>query len=79
LGANRTPKGTSFVNGEAITLMVDDGTAFALTWTDATWGGSGVVWETDSGSAPTLATTGYTTIVLWKVGGQVYGARVGNN
>jgi hypothetical protein len=79
LGASRTPKGTSFVNGEAITLMVDDGTAYALTWTDATWGGSGVVWETDSGSAPTLTTTGYTTIVLWKVGGQVYGARVGNN
>jgi hypothetical protein len=79
LGASRTPKGTNFINGEAITLMVDDGTAYALTWTDATWGGSGVVWETDSGSAPTLATTGYTTIVLWKVGGQVYGARVGNN
>jgi len=79
LGASRTPKATNFANGEAITLMVDDGTAYALTWTDATFGGSGVVWETDSGSAPTLATTGYTTIVLWKVGGQVYGARVGNN
>jgi hypothetical protein len=79
LGASRTPKATNFANGEAITLMVDDGTAYALTWTDATFGGSGVVWETDSGSAPTLTTTGYTTIVLWKVGGQVYGARVGNN
>ena len=78
LGANRTPKATNFAAGEAITLMVDDGTAYAITWTDATWGGTGVIWETDAGVAPTLSTTGYTTIVLWKVGTQVYGARVGN-
>ena len=78
LGANRTPKATNFAAGEAITLMVDDGTAYAITWTDATWGGSGVIWETDAGVAPTLSTTGYTTIVLWKVASQVYGARVGN-
>lgn len=78
LGANRTPKGTNFTNGKAVTLMVDDGTAYTLTWTDATWGGSGVVWKTDNGIAPTLNTSGYTVIVLWEVGGQVYGARVGN-
>lgn len=78
LGANRTPKATNFAAGEAITLMVDDGTAYAITWTDATWGGTGVIWETDAGVAPTLSTTGYTTIVLWKVSTQVYGARVGN-
>jgi hypothetical protein len=79
LGAARTPKATNFAAGEAITLMVDDGSNFTITWTDATWGGSGVVWLTDSGVAPTLATTGYTAIVLWKIGTQVYGARVGNN
>ncbi len=79
LGANRTPKATNFAAGEAVTLMVDDGTAYTITWTDATFGGSGVVWKTDSGSAPTLNTTGYTVIVLWKVSTQVYGARVGNN
>lgn len=78
LGASRTPKATNFANGESVTLMVDDGTAYTLTWSDATFGGSGVVWKTDSGSAPTLNTSGYTAIVLWKVGGQVYGARVGN-
>jgi hypothetical protein len=78
LGANRTPKATNFVAGEAVTLMVDDGTAYTITWTDATWGGSGVIWATDSGVAPTLATAGYTTIILWKVSTQVYGARVGN-
>jgi hypothetical protein len=78
LGANRTPKATNFAAGEAITLMVDDGTAYALTWTDATFGGSGVVWKTDGGVAPTLNTSGYTVIVLWKVSTQVYGARVGD-
>ena len=78
LGAARTPKATNFAAGEAITLMVDDGSAYAITWTDATWGGSGVVWKTDGGNAPTLNTTGYTVITLWKVGTQVYGARVGD-
>jgi hypothetical protein len=79
LGANRTPKATNFAAGEAITLMVDDGSAYTITWTDATWGGSGVVWKTDYGVAPTLNLIGYTAIVLWKVGTQVYGARVGDS
>jgi hypothetical protein len=78
LGASRTPKATNFAAGEAITLMVDDGAAFTITWTDATFGGSGVVWKTDGGVAPTLNTSGYTAVVLWKVGSQVYGARVGD-
>ena len=78
LGANRTPKATNFAAGEAVTLMVDDGTAYTLTWSDSTFGGSGVVWKTGGGNAPTLNTTGYTVIVLWKVGTQVYGARVGD-
>jgi hypothetical protein len=78
LGASRTPLATNFAAGEAITLMVGDGTAYTLTWTDATFGGSGVVWKTDGGVAPTLNTSGYTTIVLWKVSTQVYGARVGD-
>jgi hypothetical protein len=78
LGASRTPKATNFAAGESVTLMVDDGTAYTLTWTDATFGGSGVVWKTDGGVAPTLNTSGYTVIVLWKVSTQVYGARVGN-
>lgn len=78
LGANRTPKATNFAAGEAVTLMVDDGTAYTLTWSDSTFGGSGVLWKTGGGNAPTLNTTGYTVIVLWKVGTQVYGARVGD-
>ena len=76
LGASRTPKGTNFVEGQAVTLMVNDGTAYTITWTDTTFGASGVTWV--GGSAPTLATIGYTVIELWKVGSQVYGALVGS-
>ena len=73
LGANRTPQATNFANGQMMTLMVDDGTSRTISW-----GAVGVIWSSDLGGAPTLATTGYTTIVLWKVGGQIYGSRVGN-
>jgi hypothetical protein len=76
LGASRTPKATNFVAGESVTFMVDDGTAYALTWTDATWGTGGVKWT--GGTAPPLATSGYTVIQFWKVSTQVYGALVGN-
>lgn len=78
LGDDRTPKATNFAAGEAVTLMVDDGSAYSITWTDATFGTGGVEWKTDGGNAPTLNTTGYTVITLWKVGTQIYGARVGD-
>ena len=78
LGASRTPKATNFAAGESVVLMVDDGSAYTLTWTDSTFGGSGVVWKTNGGVAPTLNTSGYTVITLWKVSTQVYGARVGD-
>ena len=76
LGASRTPKCTNFVAGESVTLMINDGTAYTITWTDATWGTGGVIWK--GGTAPTLATTGYSVIQFWKVSTQVYGASVGN-
>jgi hypothetical protein len=73
LGASRTPGQANWATGQSMTLMIDDGTAFAITWTTL-----GVVWETNAGVAPTLATTGFTVIVLWKVGSTIYGARVGD-
>ena len=76
LGASRTPKGTNFTAGQSVTLMINDGTAYTITWTDATFGTGGVIWV--GGTAPTLATTGFTVIELWEVGTQVYGALVGN-
>jgi hypothetical protein len=76
LGASRTPKATNFAAGESITLMVDDGSAYTLTWTDSTWGTGGVTWV--GGDAPELATSGYSVIQFWKVGTKVYGAYVGD-
>lgn len=70
LGANRTPTATNFAAGESITLMIADGSAYAVTWTTI-----GVVWV--GGSAPTLPTSGYGVIQLWKVATTVYGAYVG--
>lgn len=77
LGANRTPKATNFQNGQSVLMGIDDGSAYTLTWTDATFGGSGVKWL--GGTAPTLATSGLTWVALWKVGGQVYGNSPGSS
>jgi hypothetical protein len=75
LGASRTPKGTNFAAGESITLRINDGTAYTITWTDATFGTGGVIWV--GGTAPTLDTTNWTVVVLWKEGSQVYGKSIG--
>ena len=70
LTANSTP--TSSLNaGESMTLMIDDGTAYTVTWPSMTW-------KTNGGVAPTLNLTGYTVVVLWRVGATLYGARVGD-
>lgn len=70
LSASSTP--TDSLNaGESLTLMIDDGTAYAITWPSVTW-------KTGGGTAPTLNTTGFTVIILWKVGSTLYGARVGD-
>ena len=60
-----------FSAGQAVTLMIDDGTAYTVTWPTMTWVNNG-------GSAPTLATSGYTVIALWKVSTTLYGALVGD-
>jgi len=70
LTANSTPT-DSLVAGESILLMVDDGAARTITWPSVTWVNNG-------GVAPTLATTGFTVISLWKVSSVLYGALVGD-
>lgn len=64
---------TTFTNslaaGQSITLMIDDGTAYTVTWPTMTWVG---------GAAPTLVTTGYTVVELWQVSTTLYGAFVGS-
>lgn len=58
--------------GQSLTLMIDDGTGYALTWPTITWKNNG-------GSAPTLATSGYTVVTLWKDSSTLYGAFVGSD
>lgn len=72
LGANRTPTVSGWVSGDAVYLKIADGTAFTITWTTI-----GVVWI--GGSAPTLATTGWTHVVLWRVGSVYYGKNIGDS
>lgn len=67
LGANTTFT-ESLADGEYVTLMIDDGSAYTITWPTTTWVG---------GSAPTLETSGYNIIELWHVNGTLYGAFIG--
>lgn len=58
----------SLANGQSITLMINDGTNYTITWPTMQW---------IYGSAPVLNSTGYNVIVLWKVDSVLYGAYVG--
>ncbi len=54
----------ALTTGQAVLLAIDDGTAYTITWPTITW---------VPGSAPTLQTTGYTFILLFKIGSTLYG------
>ena len=71
LSGNSTPTFASGWNdGESILIMVDDGTGSVISsFPTMKWSG---------GSAPTLATTGYSVITIWKVGGVFYGISAGS-
>ncbi len=73
LTSNSTPTAGNWASGQALTLLVDDGASYTITWTSLS-----VTWKTDMSAAPTLNTSGYTVVQLWKVGTVIYGARVGN-
>ena len=70
LSGDSTPT-DSLSEGESITLMINDGTSYTITWPTITW-------VNNLGVAPTLATSGYTTIIIWKVSTTLYGALVGD-
>ena len=74
LGDNRTPAATNFEAGQTVLLGIDDGTAYAVTWTtvDPTW-----VTPGGGGAAPDLGTTGFTWIILWKQGSTLFACEVG--
>ena len=66
LTGNSSPT-DSLTSGQSITLFIDDGTAYTITWPTITW----------INTAPTLATTGLTVINLVKNGTTLFGSYVG--
>jgi hypothetical protein len=73
LSGNSTPTAGTWASGQSLTLMVDDDDAYTIDWSSVA-----VTWKTDGGTAPTLNTSGFTAIQLWKVDTVIYGARVGD-
>ena len=62
----------SLESGQSVLLGIDDGSTYTVTWPTMTW-----VTQGGGGAAPTLATTGYTWILIWQVSTTVYGCEVG--
>lgn len=60
----------SINDGQSVTLLIQSG-AFTVTWPT-------VYWKTNGGIAPSLNASGFTVIELFKVGGTLFGARVGD-
>lgn len=73
LSGNSTPT-HALDQGQSMVLMVDDGSAYTITWP------ASFEWKTDAGNAPDLLTTGYTVIVLWReTSTTVYAVQVGDS
>jgi hypothetical protein len=60
---------SNLVTGESLTLMIDDGTGFPITWPTTQW---------VRGVAPTIAATGYSGVVLMNIAGILYGTSIGD-
>jgi len=71
LTGNITALTDNVAAGESIILGIDDGSAYTITWPTITWANNG-------GSAPTLATSGYTWVAIWKVSTTLYGGLIGD-
>jgi hypothetical protein len=56
----------SLATGQSMILGIDDGSAYTVTWPTITW-------TTTPAAAPTLPTSGFLWVVLWKVGSTLYG------
>jgi len=70
LTGNSSPT-DSLTDGEFVELLIQDGTAYTITWPTITW-------LTDDAVAPTLKTSGVTPVLVQKVGSTLYGRRTGD-
>ena len=68
LTANRTLSYNNFLNGDMILLMINDGSNYTVTWPTTSW---------IDGSPPSLSTSNYTVISLWKASNVVYAGLMG--
>jgi hypothetical protein len=68
-GASTPTFAAGWSANEGITMMINDGSASAITWPTMQWAG---------GSAPTLPTTGYAIVTVWKEGTVYYGVSAGD-
>ena len=68
-GASTPTFGAGWAEGESILLMIDDGAGYTITWPTMQWAG---------GTEPTLPTTGYAVVTLFKVGATFYGTSAGD-
>ena len=73
LSGNSTPTAGTWVSGQSMTLMVDDGSAYPVNWASMS-----ITWKTGGGTAPALLTTDYTPIELTKIGTTIYGWLAGD-
>jgi hypothetical protein len=71
LGANTTFT-ESLANGQSVVLMLNPVT-YTVTWPTITW-----INTAGSGSAPTLEASSTNVVILWQVGGTVYGNWAGS-
>lgn len=61
---------TNWTNGQSVLLLISSAT-FTLTWPTITW-------INNKATAPTLSTSRYNTVVIWKMDNAYYGVFVGN-
>jgi hypothetical protein len=71
LGANTTFT-ESLADGQSVILMINTAT-YTVTWPTMTW-----INTAGSGAAPTLEASSMNVVVMWQVGGTVYGNWVGS-
>lgn len=66
------PTFNNFASGQSITFGINISDTITITWPEE------IIWKSNAGTAPTLTPFVYTFVQLWKIGADLYGARVGD-
>jgi hypothetical protein len=68
-GASTPTFAATWAQGESMLILIDDGSANTITWPSMLWAG---------GAEPTLATSGYSAITIFKLGANIFGTYAGD-